>query len=56
MELGVALGGAVDSTCGFSDEEGNEDTPQEMTETVSRKRSLSKPDVGVVWSLRVKVD
>ena len=35
MELGVTLGGSVVSTCGFSDEEDNEDTPQEMTETVS---------------------
>ena len=34
-ELGVALGGSVDSTFGFNDDEGNEDTPQEMTETDS---------------------
>jgi hypothetical protein len=38
--LGVSLGGSVDSTFGFSDDEDNEDTPQEMTETVSPEEDL----------------
>jgi hypothetical protein len=40
MEMGVVLGGVVDSTCGFSDEEVNENTPQETTETVSPEEEL----------------
>ena len=36
----MVLGGSVDSTFGFSDDEGNEDTPQEMTETVSPEEDL----------------
>ena len=36
----------LDSTCGFSDEEGNEDTPQEMTETVSPEEELVEDNRG----------